>query len=299
MNKIVLFLLLMSITNDVAASRNSVNTTDQKTICAQRADTLKLLYGHDGQPGVPGAKGEPGPKGYAGIAFFKGSRGPPGRRGTPGYNGMQGMKGDPGEPGVPGVNGRDGLTGERGDRGLFGPPGPQGDRGQKGRKGDKGYKGSKGKAGAKMEQEMEIYTLNGYFVSQSGYYNNRYHVTSRVLTDGRSDTGGWGSESENAGNYIQATYIRPVYVTSLTVAGGFISSWGHDVRPEYADLDLEYSFDGKSWLKARTIPAPVQNAEMIFYDLPQPVTAKYWRLRSTENKWAGTTEFSLKPLIRQ
>lgn len=99
---------------------------------------------------------------------------------------------------------------------------------------------------------MEIYTLNGYFVSQSGYYNNRYHVTSRVLTDGRSDTGGWGSETEKAGNYIQASYIRPVYVTSLSVAGGFIPSWNHTVRPGYADLDLEYSFDGKSWLKVKT-----------------------------------------------
>lgn len=96
---------------------------------------------------------------------------------------------------------------------------------------------------------MEIYTLNSYFVAQSGYYNKLYRVTSRDLTDGRTDTGGWGSENEKTGNYIQATYIRPVYVTSFTVAGGFVPSWGSDIRRGYGKLDLEYSFDGRIWLK--------------------------------------------------
>ena len=100
-----------------------------------------------------------------------------------------------------------------------------------------------------MEKDMEIYILNDYQVTENGYYNNIYHVTSRDLTDGRTDTGGWGSETAKTGNYIQATYVRPVYVTSVTVAGGFVPSWGHDIRRGYGKLDLEYSLDGKSWLK--------------------------------------------------
>jgi hypothetical protein len=28
----------------------------------------------------------------------------------------------------------------------------------------------------------------------------------------------------------------------------------------------------------------------------EAVTAQYWRLTSSENKWVGTTEFALKPL---
>ncbi len=96
---------------------------------------------------------------------------------------------------------------------------------------------------------MELYILNDYQVTENGYYNNIYHVTSRDLTDGRTDTGGWGSETAKTGNYIQATFLRPVYVTSVTVAGGFVPSWGHDIRRGYGKLDLEYSLDGKSWLK--------------------------------------------------
>ena len=96
---------------------------------------------------------------------------------------------------------------------------------------------------------MEIYVLNDYLVTQSGYYNILYHVTSRDLTDGRTDTGGWGSETAKTGTFIQATFARPVYVTSVFVAGGFIPSWGHDLKQGYGKLDLEYSYDNKSWLK--------------------------------------------------
>ena len=102
-----------------------------------------------------------------------------------------------------------------------------------------------------MEKDMEIYVLNKYLVAQSGYYNNLYNVTARDLTDGRTNSGGWGSETPKVGNYIQATYVRPVYVTSIIVAGGFIPSWGHDIKPRYGMLDLEYSHDNKSWMKVR------------------------------------------------
>ena len=94
-----------------------------------------------------------------------------------------------------------------------------------------------------------IHALNDYQVTENGYYNNIYHVTSRDLTDGRTDTGGWGSETAKTGNYIQATYVRPVYVTSVTVAGGFVPSWGHDTKQGYGFMDLEYSSDGKVWNK--------------------------------------------------
>ena len=92
-----------------------------------------------------------------------------------------------------------------------------------------------------------IHALNDYQVTENGYYNNIYHVTSRDLTDGRTDTGGWGSETAKTGNYIQATFLRPVYVTSVTVAGGFVPSWGHDIRRGYGKLKLEYSTDGNNW----------------------------------------------------
>ena len=99
---------------------------------------------------------------------------------------------------------------------------------------------------------MEIYILNDYSVAQSDYNNKLYRVTARDLTDGRSDTGGWGSETAKIGNYIQATYSRPVYVTSVTLAGGFIPSWGKAIKAKYGRMDLEYSLDGKTWLKVIT-----------------------------------------------
>jgi hypothetical protein len=86
-------------------------------------------------------------------------------------------------------------------------------------------------------------------VAQSGYYNNLYQVTARELTDGRTDTGGWGSESTRTGNYLEAMYIRPVYVKSVTVGGGFIPSWRNYIKRKHGNMNLEYSVDGKSWLK--------------------------------------------------
>ena len=86
-------------------------------------------------------------------------------------------------------------------------------------------------------------------MAQSGYYNNLYHVTARELTDGRTDTGGWGSESTRIGNYIEAMYIRPVYVTSVTVGGGYIPPWRNYIKRKHGNMNLEYSVDGKSWLK--------------------------------------------------
>ena len=37
---------------------------------------------------------------------------------------------------------------------------------------------------------------------------------------------------------------------------------------------------------------------MVTHTLTRPVTAKFWRLVSAEDKWVGTTEFALKPLVR-
>ena len=91
--------------------------------------------------------------------------------------------------------------------------------------------------------------LNDFYVVESGYFDNLYHVTSHELTDGRLNTGGWGSQTAKRGNFIQATYFRPVYVTSVTVAGGFIPSWGHDTTEEHGFMDLEYSVDGRTWEK--------------------------------------------------
>ena len=90
-------------------------------------------------------------------------------------------------------------------------------------------------------------------MAQSGYYKNVYRVTARDLTDGRTDTGGWGSETARIGNYIQATFLRPVYVDRLTVAGGFIPSWGIDIRANYGKINLEYSLDGIKWMKVISV----------------------------------------------
>ena len=289
----VLFLLLIMVFDETQSKKQ----TDDNIICVERGDALKLLYGRGGHPGQPGIKGDQGPKGYPGLQSPKGICGPPGRKGQPGNNGNEGMKGEPGIPGNEGLPGEYGAKGDQGDRGPPGQRGVQGDNGPRGRKGWKGAKGRKGKPGAKMETDMEIYILNDYLVTQSGYYNILYHVKSRDLTDNRTDTGGWGSKTAKTGNYIQATFLRPVYVTSVTVAGGFIPSWGHDIRHGYGKLDLEYSHNNKLWLKIKTFPTPAEK-RTISYDLIQPITARYWRLKSAEDKWVGTTEFLLKPLMR-
>jgi hypothetical protein len=92
-----------------------------------------------------------------------------------------------------------------------------------------------------------IHLLNDYYVSESGYYNKLYQVTSKALTDGRSDTGGYGSKTSSAGNWIQATYARPVYVTSVHIAGGFIPSWNDDTRSGYGEFYLQYSNNNLNW----------------------------------------------------
>ena len=102
---------------------------------------------------------------------------------------------------------------------------------------------------------MLIHALNDYIVAENEYYLDQYHVTSRDLTDGRTNTGGWGSATAKTGNYIQATYARPVYVTSVTVAGGFIPSWRHEIQQGYGKLKLQYSIPGKNWTTVSVIDA--------------------------------------------
>ena len=106
-----------------------------------------------------------------------------------------------------------------------------------------------------IESDLELYVLNNYYVAENGRHDNFYRVKSRELTDGRTDTGGWGSATKKTGNYIEATYVIPVNVTSVTVAGGFIPSWHHDLESGvgYGDLDLEYSSDGTSWVKVNVL----------------------------------------------
>ena len=90
---------------------------------------------------------------------------------------------------------------------------------------------------------------------ENGYYNELYHVTARELTDGRADTGGWGSSTSNSGSSILASFVRPVYVTSVTVAGGLIPSWGTDTKEGFGSMELSYSNDEdyyeKSWHQVR------------------------------------------------
>ena len=78
-------------------------------------------------------------------------------------------------------------------------------------------------------------------MAENDRHDNFYRVKSRELTDGRTDTAGWGSATKKTGNYIEATYVIPVYVASVTVAGGFIPSWHRDLKSGVGDLDLEYS----------------------------------------------------------
>ena len=99
-----------------------------------------------------------------------------------------------------------------------------------------------------INNDLLIHLLNDYYVSESGYYNKLYHVTSKILTDGRTDTGGYGSKTASPGNWIQATYLRPVYVTSVHIAGGFIPSWNHGTNNGYGQFYLKYSHDGKKWM---------------------------------------------------
>ena len=99
-----------------------------------------------------------------------------------------------------------------------------------------------------IDHDLLIHLLNDYYVSESGYFNKVYQVTSRVLTDDRADTGGYGSLSSSAGHWIQATYVRPVYVTNVNIAGGFIPSWNHDTRAGFGEFYLQYSTNGLKWV---------------------------------------------------
>jgi hypothetical protein len=99
-----------------------------------------------------------------------------------------------------------------------------------------------------IDKDLLVHLLNDYYVSESGYYNNLYHVTSRVLTDSKSDTEGYGSKTVSAGNWLQAKYFRPVHVTNVHIAGGFIASWNHDTRNGYGEFYLQYSTNGLHWV---------------------------------------------------
>ena len=286
----------------IVAVLHKVKSADENVthVCFKKNMTanLVILQGPDGADGLPGPRGEQGEKGTDGSHGENGFQGVPGPKGFPGDTGLNGDKGERGMPGYPGPPGITGLPGKKGDKGVKGVKGYKGDRGWKGFTGEPGSPGEDGKAGYPLLQnymDVLIHALNDYQVTQSGYYNKLYHVKARDLTDGRTNTGGWGSETAlKAGAYIQATFLRPVYVTSVTVGGGYIPGWGRTIA-KFGRLKLEYSTDGKNWSKKASFRSPLLTT-MRTIRFPA-VTARYWRLTSEEDSWVGTTEFALKPLI--
>ena len=286
---VLCFLLVLAI--DATESQSA-----SKVVCLKKDEVLKVLKGRYGVVGPPGLKGDRGLRGDDGSSS-PGDKGPPGENGEPGRKGKKGMRGDTGAPGPPGYDGIQGLKGEKGLPGLDGERGDWGYPAPPGFDGEKGEPGSPGLPGAKINDDIAISLLNDYYIVENGYFNILYHVKSRDLTDGRTDTGGWGSKTAKTGNYIEATFVHPVYVTSFTVAGGLIPSWRDDTKQGYGFMDLEYSSDGNIWTKITKLQTPV-GEKMITRNLTTPVTAQYWRLISTENKWVGTTEFALKPLVK-
>ncbi|XP_028403815.1 collectin-12-like [Dendronephthya gigantea] len=296
---VVLLFFLASLVTSYGQEVKKLNGINGSVVCIEKKKTLGLtiIRGEHGDPGLRGLKGETGQRGFPGskAGFYTG---PPGFDGRNGAKGVKGDRGDHGYKGLRGPPGSPGSNGPKGFAGETGSKGPKGFKGELGFKGEVGHHGADGPDGLprpETTRNMVIHALNDYQVTQSGFYNNIYHVKSRDLTDGRSDTGGWGSETPKIGNFIQAIYARPVYATSVTVAGGFIPSWGNDVKRGYGNLALEYSSDGRNWRRMTTFPSPV--AQELITVTFRPVTAQYWRLLSMEDKWVGTTEFALKPLI--
>ncbi|XP_028416673.1 collagen alpha-1(XX) chain-like isoform X1 [Dendronephthya gigantea] len=275
----------------------SENISKDSVVCVNEDEMLNALKGRDGPAGPPGLKGNRGEPGDH-VTPTQGNEGWPGVDGEPGRKGRKGNRGEPGMTGAPGLDGvnnkKRGMKGEPGTSGEFGE---QGDPGHVGTNGQRGDRGSPGETGPKIKEEVLKSLLNDYYVLENAYFDDLYHVTSRDLTDGRSDTGGWGSETAKTGNYIQANYFHPVYATSVTLAGGFVPSWGHEIREDYGYMDLEYFSDKRKWEKIAKIKTPFGNRTVTRH-FSAPVTAKYWRLISTENKWIGTTEFALKPLVK-
>ena len=118
-----------------------------------------------------------------------------------------------------------------------------------------------------MKEDLVLSLLNDYYVRENDYYNELYHVTARELTDGRADTGGWGSSTSLMGSWVLASFVRPVYVTSVTVAGGFIPSWGTDTKEGFGSMELSYSNDEnyheKSWHQVRIAEIfPLMNCDV-------------------------------------
>ncbi|XP_028414040.1 collagen alpha-1(XXVII) chain B-like [Dendronephthya gigantea] len=302
----IVFLIFLSsvFTSDGQAVRK-LEGVNKSVVCikSSKAFGLTIVQGEHGNPGSPGPQGDQGERGYPGYTSFNfyEFQGPRGSDGASGRDGEMGEKGQRGHKGSRGAPGEDGFNGPKGHSGETGPIGQKGVRGEPGETGNDGEDGEPGPDGLTREEtelitNALIHSLNDYQVKENGYYNDIYHVTSRDLTDGRSDTGGWGSETAKTGNYVQATFVRPVFVTSVTVAGGFIPSWRHNVRHGYGNLNLQYSTDGRNWATCATFPSPVmQKLVTVNFD---PLIAQYWRLISTEDKWVGTTEFALKPLLK-
>ena len=102
------------------------------------------------------------------------------------------------------------------------------------------------------------------------------------LLDGQFTTGA----ATNIPGWIQATFLYPVAVTSVTIAPLHKNSkmW----NPIYGTRGtLEYSHDNNKWITVGTIVYVAMQQQKI---ATGNVTAQYWRLRYN-NGYLGTSSF--------
>ncbi len=130
-------------------------------------------------------------------------------------------------------------------------------------------------------------SVTPYTASQSSVFSGRV-ATYSGLTDGLYDysflTNDYGLE------WIKATFPLPVTVASVIVGGGFDPNVGNT---NIGGTRLEYSSNDVDWTTLTTIQGDYNTNPVFSYALPQPITARYWRVSKFD--YLAITELSFAP----
>ncbi|NJO66445.1 MAG: discoidin domain-containing protein [Leptolyngbyaceae cyanobacterium RM1_405_57] len=112
-----------------------------------------------------------------------------------------------------------------------------------------------------------------------------------TLTDGNATTG--HGTNNGTTEWIEADFGQPKLVSSVTVGGGSIPSWG-GVATYLNNRTIRYSNDRVNWTIAVNITGVTDSGATQFkkFTLDSPVSARYWRIFSSG--YLATTEFKLE-----
>lgn len=150
---------------------------------------------------------------------------------------------------------------------------------------DKSLLGSSGGGGEEPpDEEPPVVAIPAYTASQSSVYAG-LTGTYANLTDTDGTT---GAATNQAQEYIRASWETPQTITAVSVGGGNLPGWGA-VAPYLNNAKLQYTTDGMTWTDILTISGVADSGLDQFkkFILSTPIQAKGMQLQM--NGYLATT----------